>query len=195
MNAVTVSRLATAEEDVMPASDDSRDDAARSHQLTGLISDVRHLQSDVTDLKTEVRAVNQRVDSLSDKVDALRDKVDEKYGELRDTIDVKYGELRDTIDVKYGELRDTIDVKYGELRDTIDAKYGELGNKVDEKVTGLTQRMDGFGQVVSTQFTDVRKDIASVSDKIQSAKLWAVLLGSSVVLQLVYVIAHGLKWL
>jgi predicted nucleic acid-binding Zn-ribbon protein len=184
MNAVTVSRLATAEEDVMPASDDSRDDAARSHQLTGLISDVRHLQSDVTDLKTEVRAVNQRVDSLSDKVDALRDKVDEKYGELRDTIDVKYGELRDTIDVKYGELRDTID-----------AKYGELGNKVDEKVTGLTQRMDGFGQVVSTQFTDVRKDIASVSDKIQSAKLWAVLLGSSVVLQLVYVIAHGLKWL
>jgi predicted nuclease with TOPRIM domain len=174
MNAVTVSRLATAEEDVMPASDDSRDDAARSHQLTGLISDVRHLQSDVTDLKTEVRAVNQRVDSLSDKVDALRDKVDEKYGELRDTIDAKYGELRDTIDAKYGELR----------------------NKLDEKVTGLTQRMDGFDQmVVTTQFTDVRKDIASVSDKIQSAKLWAVLLGSSVVLQLVYVIAHGLKWL
>lgn len=90
---------------------------------------------------------------------------------------------------------DSLSNKVDALRDKVDEKYGELRDKLDAKVTGLIQRMDGFNQVVTAQFTDVRKDIASVSDKIGSAKLWTVLLVFSVAVQLLYVIAHALKWL
>jgi len=50
-------------------------------------------------------------------------------------------------------------------------------------------------RTVNQKIDSLRDKIEAVGKSVDSAKVWGVLVLSSVVVQLLYVIAHGLKWL
>jgi archaellum component FlaC len=70
---------------------------------------------------------------------------------------------------------------------TINQRIDVLSDKVDKRLDVLSDRVDKKLDVLRDKIEDVGKSLGS-------AKLWAVLLFSSVVAQLLYVIARGLKW-
>lgn len=70
----------------------------------------------------------------------------------------------------------------------INQRIDVLSDKVDKKLDALSDRVDKKLDALRDKIEDVGKSLGS-------AKLWAVLLFSSAVGQLLFVIARGLKWL
>lgn len=82
----------------------------------------------------------------------------------------------------------------GELR--ADARHLQSDvTEIKTEVRAVNQRIDVLSDKVDKKLDVLRDKIDEVGKSLGSAKLWAVLLGSSVALQLLYVIAHALKWL
>jgi archaellum component FlaC len=63
------------------------------------------------------------------------------------------------------------------------------------EVRAINQRIDVLSDRVDKKLDVLRDKIEDVGKSLGSAKLWVVLLFSSMVAQLLYVIARGLRWL
>lgn len=81
---------------------------------------------------------------------------------------------------------DVTEIK-AELR-VVNQRIDVLSDKVDKKLDALSNKVD-------TNLNALRDKVDALGTSLGSAKLWAVLMVSGVVVQLLYVIAHGLKWL
>ena len=84
--------------------------------------------------------------------------------------------------VSFGD-GDDMEVQFAELRSDVRHLQSDVMDLKTE-VRTVNQKIDLL-----------RDKIEAVGKSVDSAKVWGVLVLSSVVVQLLYVIAHGLKWL
>ncbi len=144
-----------------------RDDLAV--QVAELRADVRHIQSDSTEIKAELRVTNQRLDSLSQRTD------------------VRFENLERKFDERFDGLEQMFDGRFGK----VDGQFEGLERKFDSRF----EKVDGRFERVDARFERLEKKFGDLKDSLTSAKLWALGLYIALSGTLLYVLAHGFKWL
>ena len=86
------------------------------------------------------------------------------------------------------------DARWGELRSDVHHLQSDVTEiKADLRVTN--QRINSMSQRVDDRFESMLKEITAIKDSLASAKVWAIGLYVTLAGTMLYVMAHGFKWL
>jgi len=75
--------------------------------------------------------------------------------------------------------------------DKVDARF----DKMDAQIDGRFEKVDDRFEKVDDHFGRIEKDIGAIKESLASAKVWAIGLYVALAGTMLYVMAHGFKWL
>jgi predicted nuclease with TOPRIM domain len=106
-----------------------------------------------------------------------------------DTTDIK-AELRAT-----NQRLDSLSQKTDERFERLEQKFDERFEKSDARVDERFDKIDGRFQKVDDRFERLEHKFEQLKESLASAKIWALGLYIALAGSLLYVLAHGFKWL
>jgi predicted nuclease with TOPRIM domain len=106
-----------------------------------------------------------------------------------DTTDLK-AELRAT-----NQRLDALSQKTDERFDRLEQKFEERFDKIDQRFEKTDARVDERFQKVDDRFERLEHKFDQLKKSLASAKIWALGLYIALSGSLLYVLAHGFKWL
>ena len=187
MNAVTVPNPHAVEARTMTGDEQNRMEL----QLGKLQSDVEHIQSDVSDLKADLRGTNQRIDDLRKETNAsvatLRSEIVTTRSELSGNIE----QLRNDTSASVVTLRSEI----ATTRSGLSGNIEQLRNDTNASVATLRNEIATTRSELSGNIEQLRRSIDGLKNCVISTNRWAIGLYAGLAAGLLFVIAHGLKWL
>jgi len=100
----------------------------------------------------------------------------------------------DKVDARFDKMEAQIDGRFKKLDDRFD-KIDARFDKMDDRFDKMDAQLDGRFEKVDDHFGRIEKDIGAIKESLASAKVWAIGLYVALAGTMLYVMAHGFKWL